>query len=258
MSALAISALLASLLILVIGVSVLLRDRTRRTHTSFAAFTFMVSAWHLCNFIALATKSELVHWLSLWPAATIVPTALTFFRELLAQPSIGGKRRPPRVTLAWTIAAYIALIYSAIFHPIHKSLWFQVPFGIYVYGGLYRCIYDMYVQYRNTRREVERIRLRYLILGGVAATTLAIPDVLQSFDIAWPAIGNVLTILYLYFVSETLVRIIHVNELVGKMAVLGTLLVLALGGVWPVAHLGGRRSRTASFCSPRWSPRSSS
>src|SRR5690606_5280077 len=50
---LAISALLASLVILAIGASVLLRDRTRRTYTSFAAFAFMVSAYHLCTFVAM-------------------------------------------------------------------------------------------------------------------------------------------------------------------------------------------------------------
>jgi two-component system, NtrC family, sensor histidine kinase HydH len=225
-NALAISALLASLLILVIGVSVLLRDRRRRTHTAFAAFTFMVSAWHLCNFVAMATNSPLVRWLALWPAATIVPTALAFFREFLAQPAIGGKRRPPRVTLAWTIAAYVALIYSAIVHRIHESLWFQIPFGIYVYGGLYRCVYDMYVQYRGTIKQVERVRLRYLMLGGFVATTLSLTDVLPRFVEAWPTIGNVFTIVYLYFLSETLLRVIHVNELIGKMAVLGTLVAL--------------------------------
>lgn len=230
MDALAISALLASLLILVIGVSVLLRDRRRRTHSKFALFTFMVSAWHLCNFVAMATDSPLVHWLALWPAAAIVPTALSFVREFLAQPSIGGARKPPRVTMAWTMIAYVALIYSAIVHPIHDSLWFEIPFGVYVYGGLYRCVYDMYVQYRRTVKQVERVRLRYLMLGGFVATTLALTDVLPRFGLAWPTIGNVLTILYLYFVSETLVRVIHVNELAGKMAVLGTL----AGLLWAV------------------------
>lgn len=231
---LAISALLASILILVIGVSVLLRDRTRRTYTSFAAFTFTVSAWHLCTFIAVATESPLARWLALWAAATIPPTALSFFREFLAQPSIGGKRRPPRVTLAWTIVAYLAILYSA-FHPIHDSLWFQVPFGIYVYGSLYRCVYDMFVQYRSTTKRVERVRVRYVMLGALAATTLGLTDVLPRLGVAWPTIGNVLTILYLYFLSQSLFRyqLIDLNELVGKMAVLGTLVVL----LWAVYGL---------------------
>ena len=94
MNVLAISSLLASLVILAIGASVLLRDRTRRTYTSFAAFTFMVSAWHLCNFIAMATREPLVEWLALWPAATIPPVALRFFREFLAEPVDFREIRP--------------------------------------------------------------------------------------------------------------------------------------------------------------------
>ncbi|HTM20044.1 MAG TPA: ATP-binding protein [Kofleriaceae bacterium] len=235
MNVLALSALLASLVTLAIGASVLLRDRTRRTYTSFAAFTFMVSAYHLCSFVAMATESPLAEWLALWPAATIPPTALAFFREFIAQPSIGGPRRPPRVTLAWTVAAYIGLLYSAIVHPIHDELYFQIPFAAYVFGGLYRCVYDLYVQYRATQKRVERTRIRYLMIGGLVSISLAVTDVLPRFGIAWPTIGNVLTILYLYFLSQTLFRyrLIDDNELVGKMAVLGTLVVL----LWAVYGL---------------------
>src|SRR6185436_4729132 len=131
----AVSALLAALLILAIGASVLLRSRSDRMFTAFAAFTFTVSAWHLCSFIDAATNSPVMRWLSLWAAATIPPTAIRFFRIFLAQPSIGGPKRGPRVTLAWTIAAYAALVYSAIVQPIHESPYFLVPFGTYVFGG---------------------------------------------------------------------------------------------------------------------------
>jgi len=224
----AVSALLAALLILVIGVSVLFRSRKDRTYTSFAAMTFTVSAWHLCTFIDATTQSPVMHWLALWAAATIPPTAIRFFRIFLAQPSIGGPKRGPRVTLAWTLVAYIALVYSAIVVKIHDSLWFLVPFGIYVFGGLYRCIYDLYMQYRATTKRVERKRIGYLALGGFVATTLTLTDVLPRFDIEWPAVGNVLGILYLYFLSQTLFRyrLIDINELLGKMAVLGTLVIL--------------------------------
>jgi two-component system, NtrC family, sensor histidine kinase HydH len=235
MNVLPISALLASLVTLAIGASVLLRDRTRRTYTSFAAFTFMVSAWHLCNFIAMATRESLVEWLAMWPAATIPPVALRFFREFLAEPAIGGKRRAPRVTLAWTIGAYLVLIYSAIFHPIHRELWFQIPFGAYVYGSLYRCVFEMYVQYRHTTSRVSRTRIRYLMIGGLVAITLAMTDSLPRLGVAWPTVGNVLSILYLYFLSQTLFRyrLLDLNELVGKMVVLGTLVVL----LWAVYSL---------------------
>jgi signal transduction histidine kinase len=102
-----------------------------------------------------------------------------------------------------------------------------------VFGGLYRCVWDLWRQYRATAKRVERTRVGYLALGGFVATTLTMTDVLPRFNIAWPAIGNVLGILYLYFLSQTLFRnrLLDLNELVGKMAVLGSLVVL-LSGVY--------------------------
>src|SRR3989440_867944 len=107
-------------------------------YTAFAAFTFTVSAWHMCSFLDAATGSPLLRWLSLWAAATIPPTAIRFFRAFLAQPSIGGPKRGPRVTLAWTLLAYAALVFSVIGKPIHENSYFLIPFGVYVFGGLYR------------------------------------------------------------------------------------------------------------------------
>jgi len=230
-----ISALLAALLILAIGISALLRDRQDGTYRAFATFTFVVAAWQACDFVAMAWESPLWRWLALWPAATIPPTAIAFFRSFLAQPSIGGRHRPPRVTLAWTLLAYAGLVYAGVVAPIHTSIWFTLPFGAYVFGGMYRCVYDMYVQYRSTAKRVERARIRYLALGGFIAITLALTDVLPRLGVAWPAVGNILSILYLYFISQTLFRdrLIDVNELVGKMAVLGSLVVL----LWAVYGL---------------------
>src|SRR5439155_2981848 len=116
-------------------------------------------------------------------------------------------------------------------------------FGMYVFGGLYRCVWDMYMQYRATTKRVERTRIGYLALGGFVATTLTLTDVLPRFGIGWPAIGNVLGILYLYFLSQTLFRnrLLDLNELVGKMAVLGTLVVLlsAVYGLLLYWQVGG-------------------
>jgi two-component system, NtrC family, sensor histidine kinase HydH len=235
----AVSSLLAALLILAIGTSVLLRSRSDRVYTSFAAFTFTVSAWYLCRFIGVTISSKVMGWLALWSAATIPPIAIRFFRIFLAQPSIGGPKRGPRVTLAWTLLAYAGLVVSAIYKPsrdkpyVHETLYFLIPFGVYVFGGLYRCVLDLYIQYRATTKRVERTRVGYLALGGFVATTLTLTHALPQIGVtwlgvAWPAVGNVLGILYLYFLSQTLFRyrLIDLNELVGKMAVLGTLVVL--------------------------------
>ena len=69
----AVSALLAALLILAIGVSVLFRSRRDRMYTSFAAFTFTVSAWHLCTFINATTQSPVMRWLERPDPSLILP-----------------------------------------------------------------------------------------------------------------------------------------------------------------------------------------
>jgi hypothetical protein len=56
----AVSALLAALLILAIGASVLLRSRRDRMYTSFATLTVTVSIWHLCTFIDATTASPVM------------------------------------------------------------------------------------------------------------------------------------------------------------------------------------------------------
>src|SRR5574338_192671 len=216
----AVSALLAALLILAIGASVLLRSRSDRMYTAFAAVTFTVSAWHLCSFIDAASDSPVMRWLSLWAAATIPPTAIRFYRIFLSQPSIGGPKRGPRVTLAWTLLAYVALVYSAIVQPIHTSPYFQIPFGLYVFGGLYRCVWDMYAQYRATTKRVERTRVGYLALGGFVATTLTLTDVLPRLGVAWPAVGNVLSILYWVGGGRRMEGVYLLNALVAAFVLL--------------------------------------
>src|SRR5215470_15217306 len=221
----ALSALLASLVTMAIGLSVVLRDRRRKTYRAFALFTVTVSLYHLLTFASVSTGDPWMYWLSFIPAALIPTSALRFFRAFLSEPAIGGKPRPPRVTYAWTVLWFALLAYGALVKPIHETLWFTIPFALYVFGGLYRCVYDLYAQYRATVTRVEKARIRYLMIGGFVATTMALTDFLPRLGVAFPMIGNVLTILYLYFLSQTLFRyrLLDLNELVGKMFVLGSL-----------------------------------
>ena len=53
---------------------------------------------------------------------------------------------------------------------------------------------------------VEKTRIKYLLIGGVAAIGFAAADFLPRIGVPFPALGNVLTIVYLYFISQTLFR----------------------------------------------------
>src|SRR5215208_412855 len=245
----ALSSLLAALVTLAIGASVVLRDRRRRKYTTFAVFTFNVALYHMFTFAAGILGSDWYQWLSYFPAALIPTSALRFFRAFLAEPAIGGKPRPPRVTYVWTGLWCAALIYGAV-KPIHETLWFSVPFAAYVFGGLYRCVYDLYTQYRATVTRVEKARIRYLMIGGFVAITLGITDFLPRLGVTFPTIGNVLTILYLYFLSQTLFRyrLLDLHELVGKMMVLGSLvMILTIVYTLLLAWVGGGKQQGLFF-----------
>ena len=56
MSIQALSSLLAGLVTLAIGLSVLLRDRRRRTYRTFAVFTVAVALYHVFTFAAYAGR----------------------------------------------------------------------------------------------------------------------------------------------------------------------------------------------------------
>jgi two-component system sensor histidine kinase HydH len=224
----ALSPLLSAVVTFALGASVLLRDRRRATYTSFAALTLTLALYYLLDFLHNFTQVEWLDWVKLFPAAFIPTSATRFFRAFLAEPVMGGTHRSLRVTYAWTALWCLLILYAGVFDPIHDQLWFQFPFSVYVFGALYRCMFDLYAQYRRTLTRVEKARLRYLLIGGTLAITLAITDFLPRLGVTVPAIGSVLVLLYLYFLSQTLFRyrLLDLNELVGKMVVLASLVVI--------------------------------
>ncbi|HEY5949000.1 MAG TPA: histidine kinase dimerization/phospho-acceptor domain-containing protein, partial [Kofleriaceae bacterium] len=116
----------------------------------------------------------------------------------------------------------------------------------FVFGGLYASMVIVYRKYRRTLARVEKTRLVYLLFGGVAAITLAATDFLPKVGVPFPSMGNVVTVVYMYFISQTLFRyrLLDLNELVGKMAVLGTLVVLLSAVYGFLLYWVGKGQRT--------------
>src|SRR5882757_7643035 len=103
-------------------------------------------------------------------------------------------------------------------------MWFGIAFLTYVYAGLYLSVFYLYQRYRATPSRVEKTRLLYLVVGGVATVTSALLEALPR----GPLFGNIFIIVYLYFLSQNLIRyrLLDLNELLGRMVVLGTLVFI--------------------------------
>jgi signal transduction histidine kinase len=229
-----LSALIAAIVTFAIGWSVVLRDRTRRAYNHFSALCFNLCLWHLFSFLQVTLDSDAMYFASLLAAVAIPITSLRFFRTFLADEQRVAAR-PPRTLTAIAVAFAVAIGYAIVFrkHNLHHALIFTGPLTLYVFGGLYGSMATIYAAYRRTVSRVEKTRLVYLLVGGAVSITLAGADLLPKVGISFPAVGNVLVIVYMYFLSQTLFRyrLLDLNELLGKMVVLSTF-VLILAAIY--------------------------
>ena len=214
--------LVVAIVSLAIGGSVLLRDPRRRVHVLFATLTFNLALYFLVAFLAKGIESSFLQWLAYLIAVSLPATAQRFFQAFL-----GDEAGPPplsRSTVVGGALCYAALLFSRFIEPIDKTLWFGLVFAGYLFAGLYLSVYYLHRRYRATPSRVEKTRLLYLVIGGVTTVTASL---LEALPLGL-TIGNVLVIVYLYFLSQNLIRyrLLDLNELLGRMVVLGTLVFI--------------------------------
>jgi two-component system sensor histidine kinase HydH len=217
-----VSALVAAIVSFAIGGSVLLREPRRRSHVLFATLSFNIAAWSLLSFFAKKFDAPFFAWLSLVVAVSLPATAQRFFQAFL-----GDEAGPPPLSRSTVVGAgvlYTVLFFSRFIEPLHTSTWFGISFLTYVFAGLYLSVFYLYRRYRATPSRVEKTRLLYLLVGGFATVTSALLETLPH----GPSFGSVFIIVYLYFLSQNLVRyrLLDLNELLGRMVVLGTLVFI--------------------------------
>jgi two-component system sensor histidine kinase HydH len=217
-----VSALVAAIVSFAIGGSVLLREPRRRPHVLFATLAFNIAAWSLLSFFSRRFDAALFGWLALVVAVSLPATAQRFFQAFLGDDA----GRPPlaRSTVVGAGVLYTLLFFSRFIEPIHTTTWFGISFLAYVIAGLYLSVFYLYKRYRATPSRIEKTRLLYLLVGGFATVTSALLEALPH----GPKFGSVFVIIYLYFLSQNLVRyrLLDLNELLGRMVVLGTLVFI--------------------------------
>jgi len=217
-----VSALVAAIVSFAIGGSVLLREPRRRSHVLFATFSFNIALWSLLSFIAKRFDAPFFDWVSLLVAVSLPATAQRFCQAFL-----GDDAGPPplsRLTVVGAGLFYAVLSFSRFIEPWHTTIWFRAAFLAYVFAGLYLSVFYLYARYRATPSRVEKTRLLYLVVGGFLTVTSALLEALPH----GPNFGNVFIIVYLYFLSQNLVRyrLLDLNEVLGRMSVLGTLVFI--------------------------------
>lgn len=229
-----LSALLAAIVSFAIGSSVVLRDRRQRAYRLFAVFCFVLCAWHITTFLQATLEWDAIYFASLVASVFVPIASIRFFRVFLADER-AGRPATPRWMAPLAVGFLVAIGYAIAFrrYRLHHSWTFTLALGGYVFGGLYASMLELYGKYRRTLARVEKTRIKYLLIGGLGAITAAALDLLPKVGVPFPALGNVLTIIYLYFISQTLFRyrLLDLTELLGRMVVIATF-VLILAAIY--------------------------
>lgn len=217
------SALLAAIVALALGLSLLLRAERPRVHTLFSILAFTLGGFYLSRFLWGVLEAPMAGtswWVRPLLGANIVlgafvPSAvLGFFLEFL-QVSARSARRGRQFAL-FTIVLGVAVGVS----PLAESLWARVSVALWVFATMAILVGQLLVRSRATESRIERIRLMYLSVGAGVTITFSALDFLHHFDFDIPTLGPVFATLYLFLLSQTLLRhrLMDLHELLGKIA----------------------------------------
>jgi signal transduction histidine kinase len=216
------STLLAAIVGLALGLSMLLRAGRPRVLTLYSLFALAVGGYYLAHFFqsVLAASAHAGWWLRVAAGATLVlgalvpSAALGFFLEFLGvRPSAYRYGRP--------IALLSAIYGLAVgLTPLANNFWARVVLAVWVFSALSASVSLLLYRMRQSDSRLERARLAYLAIGAAASILFAALDFLPRYGIPFPTLGPVISTLYLFFLAQTLLRLrlMDLHELLGKVA----------------------------------------
>ncbi len=231
------SALLASIVGLALGLSMLLRASRPRVLTLYSIFALSVGGFYLSHFLqALLSTSTGSPWVqrvvlgaNIIVGGFVPPTALAFFLEFLGV----SERKARLVRRVAYLSPLLAIAVGAT--PLAESSWARVGIALFILMALALSVSLLFSQMRQSDSAIERARLMYLAIGAAAAIAFAGLDFLVRFQLPVPTLGPVIATLYLFFLSQTLLRLrlMDLHELLGKIAS-QTVLAIILAAVFAV------------------------
>jgi two-component system sensor histidine kinase HydH len=231
------SALLASIVGLALGLSMLLRAQRPRVLTLYAALCLTVGGYYLAHFFhslfAADTQwpwtARIVVGATIISGALVPSAALAFFLEFLGV-SPSALRYGRRVAL---LSGVLGLAVGLT--PLAGRFWARVAVAVWVFGALSISVSLLLHRMRQSESRIERARLMYLASGAAASIFFAAIDFLSVFGVTVITLGPVATTLYLFFLAQTLLRLrlLDLHELLGKIAS-QTVLAAILAAVFTV------------------------
>ncbi|MBN2717804.1 MAG: hypothetical protein JXX14_18285, partial [Deltaproteobacteria bacterium] len=167
--------------------------------------------------------------------ATLIPLGGIFFFK-----SFSLTQRRFRLV---KVAVFLAMMLIAIIiYPTSLKPAVGPAILAYVVGFMLVALLDLNVQARTAATRVDAARIRYLAGGGFIVISLQVLDKTgHIFDIYIPPVSLAMTLLYLYFISQSIVRyrILDLYEMLGRLAVLSMMGLFLSLIYFALVHLVG-------------------
>lgn len=221
------TSLFCGALALAIAVSILLRGRPGRAQVLFAAFAADIGLWYLAQWLYHFVRADV------WVRFTIVLVVLLpQFALHLFDAVVPRKPGPSKLLRVAGILMLPLLVLVAL--PRQTAL---ERYGIflYVFGLLSAGLWSLAQRgERSGSRAIQR-RVRVLVSIGALAAAFSLADFLWFIGAPLPPVGAVLSIVFLFMLSESLIRerLLDLFDVLVQLLV-STALAFGMAGVFYV------------------------
>jgi two-component system sensor histidine kinase HydH len=218
-----LSSLLAATVAFAIGTSVVLRDRKREQFVLFAVFCFNLGLFHLARFFYGFSGLHLFGWFAQTISLLLPWSADRSLSSFVPAVDHRGGGRIQTFTGFFLVIAQLVVLFFPSMEEVPGWQLVPVVLTVYVMGGLLFAATRVWRAARAAEGTATAPRLRYLFYATVIALALGSPFV--------PAVGPIVTAVYLYFVAQTLVRerLLDLPEVALRIASISLLIVVVTG-----------------------------
>ena len=215
------SALIGAFVTIAVVAGMLLRQRRRRTDLLFVIFATNLVLWFLATFVRGVYGDTWVR-AELALSALVPASLLTLFADLVRGTPSAARRLARWAYPLSTIACLVAA------SPLGELIWVQAIIAAYAGVIILLTARAMMKSSDVTPGAVEYARLRYLTIGAVVATSLAILGRAPFLGANAVALGHLAVMLFVFFLSQVILRdrLLDLHEFLGRMVVLAVLALL--------------------------------
>lgn len=203
----------------------LLRGR-RAVHWLFAGFTTEVGFWYVSQSIADLSKDR--NWMRVTVVLTVLlPQFAVHLFQAIVPHDDDVKPRLPRAALMVGIPMLALAVSPYARYPLASGAVY-----LYVFGFLAAALWSLWMRGQKSDSKAVRDRVRFLVAVGGLAMGFTLADLLSIFNLNVPPLGAVLSVVFLFVLSESLrrPRLADLYELSGRLLV-STALAFAIAGL---------------------------